>query len=405
MSSETVKRLYFFLLPALAITVWTIGMLTPHVFALDCTDTDLLKCKNDTNPNNCIDDVIKVCEQNLATSKGQKETLVSTISYLNTRIRLTETQIAKTQLEITTLIKDIDALKTRIDGLELSLERLTEVLISRIQDAYKHRAKINDPVLLLFSARGLNDFFTQLKYIRLSQNYTQNLIQEAESQKVAFDNQKKLKEEKQAEVEKLKKKLESQRMSLQDQQKQKQAVLAATKNDESKFQSLLQQALLEQRAIEAALVSGVKVGPVKKGDPIALVGNSGYPGCSTGEHLHFEVRKNNVWVDPANYLSSKTMTDEEKGGNATLGSGSWSWPIQDTIRLTQHFGHTPYSWRYKYSGGIHTGYDIVSTSSKVIRAPADGTLFSSSQSCGSSTMNVKYIEHGDGVISLYLHVQ
>ena len=154
------------------------------------------------------------------------------------------------------------------------------------------------------------------------------------------------------------------------------------------------------------MVSGVKVGPVKRGDPIALVGNSGYPGCSTGKHLHFEIRKNNTWVDPGSYLSGKTVVDEQNGGgNVSLGSGSWPWPIEDTVRLTQFYGHTPYSWRYTYSGGIHTGYDMVSTSSDVIRAPADGTLFKSSQFCGSSTINIVYIEHGDNVVSLYLHVQ
>ncbi len=161
----------------------------------------------------------------------------------------------------------------------------------------------------------------------------------------------------------------------------------------------------EKNALEAALVSGKKVGPVKRGDSIALIGNSGYPGCSTGEHLHLEIRKNNTWVDPANYLSSRTVKDNEKGGSSTLGHGSWDWPIQDPIVLNQHFGHTPYSWRYKYSGGIHTGLDLNSNSSKIIRAPADGTLFSATQSCGSSMINIKYIEHGDGVISFYLHVQ
>lgn len=374
------------------------------VRAIDCTDQGFNECRQGNDATLCSQ-LSDACQQKINENIGQQKTLSSTIAYLNTRIRLAETQIIQTQIDIAALEKLINELKTRISGLELSLQRLTEVLISRIQDSYMHRTKLKDPVLLLFSSNELTQFFTQLKYIRLSQEYTQNLIQQAESQKITFNDEKQLKEQKQAEVEKLKRKLESQKASLQGQQQQKQAILIATKNDESKFQSLLQQALFEQKAIEAALVSGVKVGPVKKGDPIALVGNSGYPGCSTGEHLHFEVRKDNAWVDPANYLSSKTVIDEEKGGNATLGSGGWSWPLQDTVRLTQHFGHTPYSWRYRYSGRIHTGYDMVSTSSKVIRAPADGTLFSSSESCGSSTIHVKYIDHGDSVISLYLHVQ
>ena len=41
---------------------------------------------------------------------------------------------------------------------------------------------------------------------------------------------------------------------------------------------------------------------IKKGDPIALVGNSGYPGCSTGAHLHFEVLRNGQFVNPMQVL-------------------------------------------------------------------------------------------------------
>ena len=100
------------------------------------------------------------------------------------------------------------------------------------------------------------------------------------------------------------------------------------------------------------------------------------------------------------------VQDNYSGVNWTVGSGSWDWPLQDIVRLTQHFGKTPYSWQYGYSGGIHTGFDMVSTSSDVIRAPADGTLYSSSQTCGgSSIIKIKYIDHGDSTISFYLHVQ
>ena len=168
----------------------------------------------------------------------------------------------------------------------------------------------------------------------------------------------------------------------------------------------MQQALAEYQAVQQAIATGSKIGPVKKGAPIALVGNSGYPNCSTGSHLHFEVHQNNSWVNSENYLSSKNVDDEQSGGNNNIGSGSWDWPLSDPIIVTQRYGVTPWSWRYKYSGGIHTGVDMVSNGSAVIRAPADGILYSSSQGCGgSSNINIKYIDHGNGLISFYLHVQ
>jgi len=364
------------------------------VYAVEnCSDGDV----------QCFDKRIEEYKQKITDLQGQQKTLSSTIKYLEAKSYLTEGEIRRTQLDIASLEKEIEVLSNRIGGLEISLKRLSEILITRIQEGYKRRA--HEPVLLFFSSQGFGDFITKLKYMELAQQYTQSMIHDSEEQKVSYDNEKTLKQKKQEEVETLRRKLEAQRKTLQQQKEQKQSILTATKNDESKFQSLLAQALSEKNALEAALVSGKKVGPVKRGESIALVGNSGYPGCSTGEHLHFEIRKNNTWVDPENYLSSRTVKDNERGGNSTLGHGSWDWPLQDPIALNQHFGHTPYSWRYKYSGGIHTGLDLNSGSSKVIRAPADGTLFSASQSCGSSTINIKYIDHGDNVISFYLHVQ
>ena len=215
-----------------------------------------------------------------------------------------------------------------------------------------------------------------------------------------------MREQKKTEQEKLKRQLENESRELARQKKEKQVLLTETRSSEAVYQSLLAQALAEKQALDRAIIEGVKIGTVSKGDPIALVGNTGWPAYSTGDHLHFEVRKNNSWVDPASYLSSKTIYDEQTQSNWTVGAGNWDWPLQDPIRLTQRFGHTPWSYRYNYSGGIHTGFDMLSSNNKVIRAPSGGTLFSSSQSCGSaSIIKIKYIEHGDGIVSFYLHVQ
>ncbi len=347
----------------------------------------------DIKAEECTGDIqqrISCYETNITKLKDSGKTLSSQISQFDAQIKLTSLKIEKTE-------EQISLLSGRINQLDGSLSVLTEAFSERVVETYK-MAKINDPLVLLFSSSSLNEAFNRFSYLKKIQGEDRNLLNRLQKAHDTYEEEKVDQEDLQSQLEAQKKQINTQKLA-------KKTLLDQTKNDEKKYQTLLNQALAEKAAIEKALLSGTKVGPVKAGDPIALIGNSGYPSCSTGKHLHFEIRKDNNWVDPSSYLQNKSINDEEKGGTANIGSGSWQWPIQDPVRLTQHFGHTPWSWRYSYSGGIHTGFDMVSASSDVIRAPADGNLFKSSESCGSSKINIVYLEHTGGVISLYLHVQ
>lgn len=344
-----------------------------------------------TNEQEC-GELIKQYTEQISRLQGQANTLKNQIAQFDAQVKLTTLKIKDAEDKITLL-------GGRIDQLEVSLDNLTAAFSSRAVETYK-LSKFENNFAFIMSATDINDAVNRFHYLSKIQEEDRSLLARLTEAQTSYKGEKIDQEKLQAELTKQKANLNSQKIA-------KNSLLSATKNDESKYQSLLAQALAEKAAIEKALISGVKVGPVKAGDAIALVGNSGSPGCSTGKHLHFEVRKDNVWVDPSSYLQNKTVDDEEKSGTTNIGSGNWRWPLENTIRLTQHFGHTPWSWRYKYSGGNHTGFDMTSTSSDVIHAPADGNLFKSTQSCGSnsSAINIVYIEHGNGVVSLYLHVR
>ncbi len=359
--------------------------------AEDCLQTDKVQRIN------CLEEKTKQLGRTA-------DTLNSQINYMDTQINLTTTRIEDTESQIETTQKEIGILGSRIEGLDTSLDYLSKLLIKRVVEGYKqHTASIVD---LILDAGNANELVDELKYLKTTQQNNQKLLVQVQLTKSNFEEQKKLREQKKIELDDLEKKLTAQKNELNYQKSQKQILLRDTQNDEVKYQSLLRQALAEFTAVQQAIATGSKVGPVKKGDPIALIGNSGAPYCSTGAHLHFEVRVNGSWVNPEGYLSSKSIVDDQNGGGTTTrGNGSWDWPIQDPILVEQWFGTTPWSWRYSYSGGIHTGIDMYTKSSEVIRAPADGVLYSSSQNCSGATINIKYIDHGNGVLSFYLHVQ
>ncbi len=351
-----------------------------------------------------INDTISQLQQKIAELQGQENTLSKQINLLNSQITLTTLKINNIRAEIVKLSGEIDELANEIERLESLLTKRSELVLRRIPESYKRQVTPRFG-LLLFS-QNFSDFFSRIKYLSSVQAQDIQLLFQLKATQNHYGERKALREEKKTKQEALKRQLEQESRELDRQKREKQALLDQTKNNEAIYQKLLAQALAEKQALDRALLEAVQVGPVKKGDPIALVGNSGYPGCSTGPHLHFEVHKGGGWVNAEEYLSSRDVVDEQNGGRGRIGSGNWDWPLEGDIIVTQHYGRTPYSWRYAYSGGIHTGVDMVSNTSSIIRAPKDGTLYSSSQTCGgSSIIKIKYIDHGDGIISFYLHVQ
>lgn len=366
-------------------------LLTSHSIFAQCSNKD--ECANQ----------IKEYEQKISQLQVQKNTLSSQISLMDANISLTTTKIRTTEYTIIKTAEEIDTLGDKISGLDTTLDYLTRILLHKIVESYKNKNVSEFDIIL--DSQNARMLGSKIKYLDVAQNADRRMAFRLQQTKQNFEEQKDLREDKKAQLEELQISLASQKKNLDIQKTQKQSLLAQTNSDQSRYQVLLSQALSEFQAIERAIGTGSIVGPVKKGDPIALVGNSGYPGCSTGAHLHFEVRQNGTWTSPLNFLSGHSLHNDQEENDQSPGSGGWDWPLVDPIVITQNYGSTPWSWRYSYSGGIHTGIDMISNSSDVIRAPSDGTLYSTSQNCSGSIIKIKYIDHGGGIISYYLHVQ
>ena len=326
---------------------------------------------------------IQELEKKVAALKDQATTLTSQIGAYDAQIKLATLKISQTEDQVTSL-------SGKIDQLESKLQTRSQLLEKQIVQTYKKGSL--DPLQVLFSSTNFSDILSRFKYLQIIQSNNRKFLYETQRVQANYSQQKEL-------VEAAHKKLQTQKASLASLKIERENLLRQTQNSEVVYQKQLEQARLELEAIQKALASAVKEGPVKAGDPIGLVGNSGYPGCSTGKHLHFEVRQGDSWINAESYL--KNITDK---WGLNIGSGSWDWPIRGTIEISQRYGKPPSSYRYSYSGGIHTGIDMVSNQD-IIYAVADGTLYSSTQKCGNSDLKIKYIDHGSGLKTLYLHVQ
>lgn len=351
-----------------------------------------------------VNETINQLQTKISELQSQENSLSKQIGIINSNIELTTLKIQTIRSAINKLSLEIDDLADEIGRLEDLLTKRSELVLYRIPESYKRSVAPAFGIVLLSS--NVSDFISRIKYVNRVQQEDAQLLFQLKATQTNLSGRKQLREKKRTQQETLKVQLEKENRTLANQKKEKENVLTQTKNSEAVYQQLLSQAFAERQAIESALVNSVKVGPVKKGDPIGLVGNTGYPGCSTGAHLHLEIRKNGAWVNAEDYLAPRDVVDVQSGGRRTIGNGSWDWPLEGDIVVTQRYGNTPWSWRYTYSGGVHTGVDMISNSSSVIRASQDGNLYSSSQTCGGgSIIKIKYIEQSDGIVSFYLHVQ
>lgn len=349
-------------------------------------------------------------EGKVAGLQEQEKSLSSQIAVMNNQIKLTEYRIDATTSEIGELNDDIGVATNKVSDLETSLSDVSEVLLNRIVATYEVGSV--EPIQLLFSASNLTDFFNRANYLRAVQAHDKKLMYDTQQAKTDYENQKNIFEDKKARVEALKVQLEEYTAQLDADKKSKQDLLEVTKNDEKRYQQLLSAARSERNAIEG-VVSGLQLvngTPVSRGQAIALIGNSGAPYCSTGPHLHLEVRVGGALTNPSSYLRggvnfAYSYGSDQYGYYGSISpSGSWDWPISEPIVINQGYGSHGYAQSF-YPSGMHTGIDMDSNGSSVIKAPTDGTVYKGSTSCGGAAMNYVALDHGGGVVSWYWHVQ
>lgn len=364
--------------------------------------------KSEVEKARCLTDLTLELEAKIREARGQQKTLASTIAYLDNNINLARASIEKIEHELKSLEEEIATLSVKISRLDIDLDAVSKLLVSRIGSAYKR--SLFKPIYMVFNSGGLTDFLERNKYLQSIQQNDRAVLLELQNSKDLHEEQKKAKEVKQAEAENLRLKLAVQKTALSTQRTSKQELLDLTKNNEQKYQSLMAAAKAEMAAIQSILAGygqEVKVGGVNEGERIATI-ISGSSACSTGSHLHFEVGNNGVNANPASYLKSQNVNWDLCGwwpdcDQQFSFSGSWNWPINGNPRVTQGYGMTGYAKTGAYNGGPHTGIDMVSDD-LIVKTVKNGTLYRGSISCGGGTLRYVKVEQENNIDTYYLHV-
>lgn len=313
-------------------------------------------------------------EQQIEALEQEKEAQNAALGELQTDKANTEAEIAALDSQLADVQGQIDATNLELEQTEAALEQTKidlaaarekeqqqyETLKLRIKVMYKKGE--TGYLEILLAAEDITSLLNSTEYISKISDYDSNLLQSLQETRTQIEALEKQQEEEVERIKQLKQELEDQEAELQGILDEKAAYIqslnATIEYTEEYIAELEENISMEQQAL-AEIEAEIRAAAAASGDG----GGSSY-------------------------------VPDVSGASKPSYGGGWVWP-SDTTMLTDTFGYQ--DWR----GGSHNGIDIGASYGSPIYAAASGTVWIAGYS--SSAGNWVVIDHGGGVLSVYMH--
>lgn len=328
-------------------------------------------------------------EQQIEALEQEKAAQSQALDSMQTDKANTEAEIAALDEQLTTVQGQIDTTNAELEQTEAALEQTKkdleaarekeqkqyETLKLRIKVMYKKGE--TGYLEILLAAEDITSLLNSTEYISKISDYDSNLLQSLQETRTQIEELEKQQEEEVARITQLKAELESQEAELQGILDEKAAYIqslnASIEYTAEYIQELEENISMEQQAL-AEIESEIRAAAEAAAAAAVAAQEAAASGSSDGG-------------------DSGYVTDVSNAYKPSYGGG-WVWP-SDTTLLTDTFGYQ--DWR----GGSHNGIDIGASYGSPIYAAASGTVWIAGYS--SSAGNWVVIDHGGGVLSVYMH--
>lgn len=365
----------------LILLIGIIVVYTPHTLFAETTadeaaadekqeKLDKLQNKIDSarGEHNGLQEKINLYEENLESKQQEKTTLNNQLEVLDQNISLTETEIDQTMNEIDTLDLEIQQVKIQINDTQKDITSAKKDIGALITDLYNYDQQTYLEVALANTT--LSEYSSQVQYTEEINNAFKESLDELKASKRELQQQKQVVTDKKTDQVQKQGELEIRKDSLGGEITYKNILLESVKDDEEKFQQLLDEIKDEQAGINSELSRLEKTARQTLNDLNSLKGTDQPVDGITGPDKDF--------VMPTDFTPD--------------------WPLTGII--TTRFKDPAYIFRSVFE---HDAIDIASPQGTPIKA-ADSGVVSVVRFDGSSNYGYVSIVHAGNFSTVYGHV-